>query len=312
MTGGVAFVASPGGHVDEAYEIADRFTARSDRFFITAETMQTRALLAEERIEWVPEVKSREAAQAARQLGIAHRLLRAERPRLLVSTGSALTVPYMMVARAMRIPVTYVESATRLLAPSLTGKITERLPGVERFYQSSGWERPGWQPHSSVFEGYAAEPAARPEIRTVLVTVGSEKFPFRRAVDAVRDAAKGKRVVWQTGNTPIAGGELLGEVRAWWPADELAARARSVDAIVTHAGVGSILMALRTGKRPVVIPRMGSLGEHVDDHQQELAAILERYGLVLVARPGDDLADLLARASETRIVRRGMNAFGSR
>ena len=84
MTGGVAMVASPGGHVDEAFEIVERFAAPSERFWITARTPQTEALLAREQVVWVPEVRSREGVRAARSLTGALGILRTRRPRLLV------------------------------------------------------------------------------------------------------------------------------------------------------------------------------------------------------------------------------------
>lgn len=311
MSGGVALVASPGGHVDEAFEIAERFAGRGGRFWITARTLQTQALLEEERVEWVPEVKSREAVRAIRSLGIARRIMRGYRPHLVVSTGSALTVPYMAAARSLRIPVTYVESATRMDAPSLTGRIAEWLPKTDRRYQSTGWNRRGWRPFGSIFDGYSAVPVSARQVGQVLVTIGSEKYPFHRALHAVRDGTEGIEVTWQTGNTPVAGAALAGEVRAWWPGDELAARARASDVVVTHAGVGSILMVLRSGSCPVVIPRTKSLGEHVDDHQMELARMLDERGVVVVARPGDDIAECIDRAAERRIVRRSSASLDS-
>src|SRR5699024_12649796 len=112
MNGGVALVASPGGHVDEAFEIADRFAARGDRVWITARTTQTATLLRDEHGEWVPGVKAREAARAVQSLPIARRVLREYRPTLLVSARSALTVPYMTAATSRRIAGTEVETAT--------------------------------------------------------------------------------------------------------------------------------------------------------------------------------------------------------
>ena len=38
-------------------------------------------------------------------------------------------------------------------------------------------------------------------------------------------------------------------------------------AIVAHAGMGTILTALETGKRLLVMPRRAALGEHRNDHQ---------------------------------------------
>lgn len=303
MTGGVALVASPGGHVDEAFEIADRFAARDDRVWITAKTMQTTTLLRDEHVEWVPEVKSREATRALRSLPIARRALRAYRPTLMVSTGSALTVPYMTAARALRIPVTYVESATRMDGPSITGRISEWIPGIDRHYQSAGWERRGWQSFGSIFDRYEVEPGPASDIRRLLVTVGSEKYPFQRALETVRVVAHGKVLIWQTGNTPVRK-VLPGQAQAWWSGEELATHAQAVDAVVTHAGVGSILMVLRTGKCPVVIPRTKRLGEHIDNHQLQLARMLHERGMIILVKPGDDVESCLAQASGRRIVRR--------
>ncbi len=43
--------------------------------------------------------------------------------------------------------------------------------------------------------------------------------------------------------------------------------------MISHAGTGSILTALQLGKRPIVVPRRAAHGEHVDGHQDDLAAL---------------------------------------
>lgn len=305
MTGRVALVASTGGHVDEAFEIAGQFADPSSRFWITARTVQTEALLAGEQVEWVSDIRARQAGQAAGAFPGALRLMREHRPKRLVSTGSALAVPYLLAARMVGVPVTYVESATRLAGPSLTGRIAEWIPGTELFCQSEGWRRRRWAYFGSVFDRYTAEAVPPRTLRSVLLTVGSEQFPFERALLAVHEGlGNDVDVCWQTGNTPTTGLSLRGEPRTWWPGDELARKAREADLIITHAGVGSILMALRTGTCPVVIPRTRELGEHVDEHQSQLASYLEQRGLVVVARPGDDLGQCVERAMCRQIVRR--------
>lgn len=283
VTGQVALVASPGGHVDEAFEIADRFAGRGERWWITAQTGQTEALLAQERVTWVPPVRAREAGRALRCLPGALRLLRGRRPARLVSTGSALTVPYMVAASAIGIPVTYVESATRLQGPSLTGRISEFLPRTSHECQASDWGRRGWQECASIFDHYRASATPVRPIARVVVTLGSEQFPFPRALAEVAPAVAGMAVAWQTGTTPVAGVELPGRVHPWWSGADLAAEVGRADAVITHAGVGSILLALRTGLCPVVIPRTRARGEHVDDHQRELVGKLSERGIVLDA-----------------------------
>jgi UDP-N-acetylglucosamine--N-acetylmuramyl-(pentapeptide) pyrophosphoryl-undecaprenol N-acetylglucosamine transferase len=63
--------------------------------------------------------------------------------------------------------------------------------------------------------------------------------------------------------------------------------------VISHAGTGSILTALQLGKRPIVVPRRAAHGEHVDGHQDDLAAFVASEGLALV-READEitLADL--------------------
>ncbi len=68
--------------------------------------------------------------------------------------------------------------------------------------------------------------------------------------------------------------------------------------VITHAGVGSILVTLMNGKRPIVVPRLARFGEHVDDHQLELARRLSEIGVVTLIEDPDELASAL-QAEET-------------
>ena len=66
------------------------------------------------------------------------------------------------------------------------------------------------------------------------------------------------------------------------------------DVVVTHAGTGSVMLALSLGKIPIVAPRYARLGEHVDDHQHQLVEALVESGLVVPWREGESLADRVA------------------
>ena len=68
----------------------------------------------------------------------------------------------------------------------------------------------------------------------------------------------------------------------------------SADVVVSHAGVGSIMCALRAGHVPIVFPRLKRYSETVDDHQAELAEALEQRGNVIVVWTGDELAAAVA------------------
>ncbi|WP_162802278.1 glycosyltransferase [Ornithinimicrobium murale] len=137
----------------------------------------------------------------------------------------------------------------------------------------------------------------------MLVTLGSERFPFSRAVRVVaRSLPPDAEVVWQLGHTQ-APSDLPGTVHQWLPFDDMRSAAENADVVITHCGVGSTLMALRAGKCPVVFPRRSKFSEHVDDHQEELAGALAASGLAIVAGSNPkNVRDLITRAAAQNAV----------
>jgi UDP-N-acetylglucosamine transferase subunit ALG13 len=132
----------------------------------------------------------------------------------------------------------------------------------------------------------------------ILVTVGTNEARFDRLLEAVSTISSGERIVVQHGASGIrpAGAECVD----FLPFDALVELVREARAVVTHAGVGSILVALSQGKRPLVVPRRKRFAEAVDDHQVSLAERLARAGLVtLVEDPASQLAEAVTLASST-------------
>jgi UDP-N-acetylglucosamine transferase subunit ALG13 len=127
----------------------------------------------------------------------------------------------------------------------------------------------------------------------ILVTVGTHHQPFTRLIDALT-MLPGDEVVVQYGHSPPPPSVAVAESVAFLAYDDLAARMDAADAVVTHAGVGSILTAMRMGHTPIVVPRRRRLGEHVDDHQIELTRALEETGRVLAVWEVDRLPAALA------------------
>ena len=74
--------------------------------------------------------------------------------------------------------------------------------------------------------------------------------------------------------------------------DEFERTLESADGLISHAGIGSINAALKSGRPMVVLPRLKRHGEHVNDHQLHTAQKFESLGCVLVAY---ETADLPAR-----------------
>jgi len=67
--------------------------------------------------------------------------------------------------------------------------------------------------------------------------------------------------------------------------------------VVCHAGVGSILTALEHGKPVIAVPRRKKYGEHVDDHQLDIAGEMEKEGRITVVHDVGELEDVLTNVS---------------
>ena len=130
----------------------------------------------------------------------------------------------------------------------------------------------------------------------IFVTVGTEKFPFDRLLRALDEGLADGRirgeVCVQAGCSTYASDRMQMVDRL--PIERMAEKIRQAEAVVTHAGVGSVLLCYLLGVVPIVFPRRAELGEHVDDHQMEFARRMEREGELVAAYDGEDLLRAIA------------------
>jgi UDP-N-acetylglucosamine transferase subunit ALG13 len=127
----------------------------------------------------------------------------------------------------------------------------------------------------------------------ILVTVGTHHQPFARLIRAL-PTLPARDVVVQYGHSPPPAWRSAREAVPFLAYDQLAALMDAADVVVTHAGVGSVLTALRMGHTPIVVPRLARFDEHVDDHQVELTQTLEETGRVIAVWEIDELASSVA------------------
>jgi UDP-N-acetylglucosamine transferase subunit ALG13 len=112
----------------------------------------------------------------------------------------------------------------------------------------------------------------------IFVTVGTDAAPFDRLLAAVDALETGDRVVVQCGSSRLRPrGASCVDFLAF---DRLVEHVRDARLVVTHAGVGSIMVCLANGKLPIVVPRLARFREAVDDHQLLLAERLAARGVI--------------------------------
>jgi UDP-N-acetylglucosamine transferase subunit ALG13 len=127
----------------------------------------------------------------------------------------------------------------------------------------------------------------------IFVTLGTHHDPFTRLIDGLA-ALPADELVVQHGHSPAPPG--VAEAVEFLAFADMLERIRAADVVVTHAGVGSILLCLRNGRTPLVVPRRRAHGEHVDDHQVELTSALADAGKVVPVWNVADLPRLVADA----------------
>jgi UDP-N-acetylglucosamine--N-acetylmuramyl-(pentapeptide) pyrophosphoryl-undecaprenol N-acetylglucosamine transferase len=257
-----------------------------------------------ERVVFARYTGSRDPLNVLRNAVLGARVLRTREFDTIVSTGSAVALSFMPLARTKGIDCHFIESAARGAGPSLTGRIIGRCPGIKLYTQYPSWASGKWRYGGSVLDGF--EPTGeRPEVSIgrVVVLLGTMEHGFRRLLERlVRILPPTAEVLWQTGSTDVSGLGIA--ARPAVPGREVEQAIREADVVVAHAGMGAALTALEAGRAPVLVPRQAAEREHIDDHQSHIAAELARRGLA-VAEAADKLEEAhLLRAAALRVGQR--------
>ncbi|MDH3753186.1 MAG: glycosyltransferase family 28 [Acidimicrobiia bacterium] len=298
-------VASTGGHLHQLWKLVDRLPIEGRPVWVTFDSEQSRSVLADEDVRFVPYVEPRGYRSLARCVPRAVTLLRGEEVSSVISTGSGVALAFLPVAVALGIPAHYIESATRLDGPSFTGRWLQRVPRVHLHNQWERWADDRWHYAGSVFDGYRSVAAGdrETEVARIVVSCGTVRpYGFRRLLERLIEIIPpGAEVLWQTGATDTAG--LAIEARPDMAEAELRAAIGDADVVIAHAGTGISLTALEEGKLPLLVPREHAHDEHIDDHQFQTAEALSGLGLAHVRRVDDLAIDDLLHVAGRRVSR---------
>jgi len=291
-------VASTGGHLTELHALRPRLVGADDAVtWVTFDTPQARSLLADEEVVFVRSVAPRDYRNLALSLLPAGRLLDSTGAERVISTGAAVALAFLPLARLRGLSCHYIESAARTEGPSATGRLLQVLRAARLHTQERGWAEAPWHYGGSVFDGLQVASLAEPRpVRRVFVTLGTAPYDFSRLVRRlVATLPHGVEVVWQLGAT--VAGDLPGRVHTSLSHADLVGEMSVADVVVSHAGVGSALTALSVGRWPVLVSRRAGRGEHVDEHQLQIAAALGQRGLAVAVEADELRLEHLQRAA---------------
>ncbi|WP_283139104.1 PssD/Cps14F family polysaccharide biosynthesis glycosyltransferase [Rhizohabitans arisaemae] len=122
-------VCSTGGHLTQLYRLSD-WWRRHERVWVTFDKADARSLLAEEDVRWAHHPTTRNIPNMLRNFRLALRLLRRERPDVIVSTGAGVAFPFFVLAKLFRIPTVYLEVYDRIDTGTLTGRLCYPITGL--------------------------------------------------------------------------------------------------------------------------------------------------------------------------------------
>jgi len=129
----ICIVSSCGGHLAEVrtlravYERYKYFYVLNDRVALSSDMTGCTYFIRHSERDW----------GFFYNLAEAWRILRKERPTLILSTGAGPVVPFALIGKILRVPTIFIETFTRVEKPSLTGRIMYHL--ADRFFYQ--WER---------------------------------------------------------------------------------------------------------------------------------------------------------------------------
>lgn len=115
-------VCSSGGHLLLLHQLRP-WWEKHDRSWVTFDKTDARSLLEGERLDWAHHPTQRNIPNLLRNLQLAWRVLRRERPDVLVSTGAGVAFPFFVLAKPLGIKTVYVEAYERMDRASLTGRL---------------------------------------------------------------------------------------------------------------------------------------------------------------------------------------------
>ena len=130
----------------------------------------------------------------------------------------------------------------------------------------------------------------------IFVTLGTQDKPFKRILDLLENSDIDDEIIVQSGYTDYDSKRM--KILKYVPKDEFHDYLKKADYIICHAGVGTILSALDLNKKILAVPRLAKYGEHVNDHQLQIADAYIQKGYILVLSENDDLKEKLTELKD--------------
>ena len=118
----LALVCSNGGHLFQLYSLKS-FWGEFEHFWVTSPAEDAQFLLSAEKTYSAHYPTNRNLPNLIKNLFLAMKVLKREKPDVIISTGAGVGVAFICIGFLMGIKSIYIESVTRVRSLSLTAKL---------------------------------------------------------------------------------------------------------------------------------------------------------------------------------------------
>lgn len=118
----IALVCSSGGHLLELLQLRECFE-QHPHFWVTFFTEDAQVLLKDELAYWAYSPTNRSLNKFVKNIFLAWKILKLERPTHIITTGAGVAVPFFFLAKLFSVKTIYLESLARLENLSLSGRL---------------------------------------------------------------------------------------------------------------------------------------------------------------------------------------------
>ena len=118
----ICFVCSSGGHLWQLHLLKE-WWKKHERFWVTFKKEDSLSLLEKEKSYWSYFPTNRNIKNLIRNTFFALKILRKEKPDIIVSTGAGVAVPFFYIGKLLGAKLVYIEVYDRIDSPTLTGKL---------------------------------------------------------------------------------------------------------------------------------------------------------------------------------------------
>ncbi len=126
----ICLVGSSGGHLTHLYMLKE-FWENHEHFWVTFDKADARGILTGERLFPCYFPTNRNLKNLLRNTFLAWKVLRAEKPDLIISSGAAVAVPFFYLGKLFGAKTIYLEVFDRIDKPTVTGKLV--YPVTDKF-----------------------------------------------------------------------------------------------------------------------------------------------------------------------------------